>query len=847
MPSPVRNLIHQQLEGLLGDRRVVVWYDPKQECAAVFDGFSRVGLAKVDARSSVLTARRLADRCWSTLADPETALPHCNMMVIYVPWARATTEEAKVQEPFEGYARIGSVYGVDPAQSLTSLARTAMPHRAAEIDRLYASPGRVTLEQLEALAVQAGFPLLKQALETEDPIEVAARVIAEPSLVRAALAAAGVQSDLVRLLRDAFGFESPAETSALRPAFLRWVLFSEFAFDIEGKVPAHTEQVKRAEAPYRATIYALCDRLRGAEEWYEAYVAAATEVEKALQLEGLAGELSSWGERDTFAAEDSAALRFVQAECLAGRLDSARRTLDLRKRSIWLRDPVRSQLWQLASRALELLEAAARWRDRSVTSARPVREHVLAYVSEVDGLWQVDRSQRWMERAGGDCVEREVLQPLIERAQAVYRQVIDGAQGVFLEAVVRDGWPPEGPKQIQVFARHVAPALQAGTRVAYFLMDALRFEMGRDLAKMLEKLGTVQVEETATVVPTTTPFGMAALLPGAETDFGCDVRDGELVPTVSGKPMVTVNDRKDRFREQLGDRTKDVRLDELLDDNDAKLRERIGRASLLVVRSDDIDKAGEGTNLPSARRFMSSILDDVMRVVQRLSRAGVTRMVFAADHGHVLLAEVLPGDVVKAPPGEWLLSKRRCRLGSAAGQTEGVRVLPAAHLGVQGPVKDIALASGFRVFSAGAAYFHEGMSLQECLVPTVVLEVSKAGAGTPAGPAHVDVIYRHSRFTQRIFIVKLKLASLLQPEVDVRVVAVVPGASGQEKHAGQAADCEARDPATGLIHLRTGLEEPVAVRIDDDFSGPEVEIRVLDAGGTGVVLGSKKLKNDCLD
>jgi hypothetical protein len=483
MPSPVRNLIHQQLEGLLSDRRVVVWYDPKQECAAVFDGFSRIGLAKVDARSSVLTARRLADRCWFTLADPESALPHCKTMVIYVPWARATTEEAKVQEPFEAYARIGSAYGVDPAQSLASLARTAMPHRAAEIDRLYTSPGRVTLEQLEALAVQAGFPLLKQALETEDPIEVAARVIAVPSLVRAALAAAGVQSDLVRLLRDAFGFESPVETSALRPAFLRWVLFSEFAFDIEGKVPAHTEQVKRAAAAYRAAIYALCDRLRGAEEWHDAYVAAATEVEKALQLEGLAGELSSWGERDTFAAEDSAALRFVQAECLAGRLDSARRTLDLRKRSIWQRDPVRNQLWQLASRALELLEAAARWRDRAVTSARPVREHVLAYVSPVDGLWQVDRSQRWMEQAGGNCVEREVLQPLIERAQAVYRQVIDGAQGVFLEAVVRDGWPPEGPKQIQVFARHVAPALQAGTRVAYFLMDALRFEMGRDLAR----------------------------------------------------------------------------------------------------------------------------------------------------------------------------------------------------------------------------------------------------------------------------------------------------------------------------------------------------------------------------
>jgi PglZ domain len=847
MPSPVRDLILQQVADLLTEHRVVVWYDANQACAAVFDDLQRIALEKVDARRSVLQARRLSDRHWSVIADPDAPLPYCKWMLVYVPWARATTEEARVQEPFEVYARLGAVYGADPMQSLGALARTAMPHRKVEVDRLLSEHREVTLEQLEALAEQGGFPFLKQAIGTDDPKEVAAHLVAAPEQVRDAVTAAGVQSDLVRLLGEAYGFESPAEVSALRSAFVRWVLFSEFAFDladIHAALPAHTAQVKRAAAPYRTAIYALCDRLRGVEAWRDAYIAAATEVERDLQLGGLAGDASSWGERDTFAAEDSAALRFVQAECLAGRLDSARRTLDLRKRSIWLREPSRSQLWQLASRALSLLEAAAGWRERAVPAARAAREHLLAYSAESDGLWQVDRSQRWMERAGGDCVERELLQPLIERAQEVYRQVIDAAQSAFLDAVVRDGWPPEGPKQTQVFARHVAPALQDGGRVAYFLMDALRYEMGRDLGQMLETLGAVQVEAAATVVPTTTPFGMAALLPGAEASFGCEVRDGELWPTVGGKAMITVNDRRERFREQLGDRCVDVRLDELLDASDAKLRERIGRASLIVVRSDDIDKAGEGTNLPSARRFISSILDDTRRVAQRLARVGVTRMVFAADHGHVLLPEVLPGDVVRAPPGEWLLAKRRCRLGNAAGQVEGVRVLPAPHLGVHGPVKDVVLTTGFRVFTAGAAYFHEGMSLQECLVPAVVLDVSSAGNRGPAGLALVEVITKHPRFIQRIFNVKLKLTSIIHPTVDVRVAAIAPGTSGQ---VGQAADCDARDPATGLIHLRVGTEETVMIRIDDDFDGKEVVLQVLDAGGTGVVLGSIKLKNDCLE
>jgi hypothetical protein len=844
MATPVTDLILSEVTDLLNERSVVVWYDPQQELSAAFEVLQKLNLERIDARPSLLRARQAADRHWNLLA----ATPS-RWMVIYVPWERGATEEARVREPFEAYACIGAAYGVDPAQQLESLARKAMPHRKVEIDRLYAEHRRVTLQQLEALAAQAGFPLLKQAIDTEDPIEVGARLIATRERLRAALGAAGVQGELSRLLRDAFGFDSPAELSALQPAFTRWILFSELSFDVAGNVPAHTAHQPRAPAPYAPAVYLLCDRLRGTEEWQDAYVAAATEVEKDLRLGGLSEDASSWGDRDTFAAEDRASLRFVQAECLAGRLDSARRTLDLRRRSIWTREPVRGQLWQLAGRALELLEAGARWRFRSFTSAKSVKDHVLAYVSEHDGLWQVDRAERWMAKAAGDCLEREVLQPLVEHVEGVYRQAIDAAQGAFLEAVVRDGWPPEVPKQVQVFARHVGPALQAGERVAYFLMDALRFEMGRDLGHLLEtlKLGSVRVEETATVVPTTTPFGMAALLPGAETTFACELRDGEIVPTVGGKPMATVDDRGERFREQLGDRYVDLRLDQLLDAKDAKLKERIGRASLLVVRSDDIDKAGEHTNLPSARRFMSSILDDAARVAQRLARAGVTRMVFAADHGYVLLREVPPGDVVKTPPGEWRLSKRRCRLGSAAGSIEGVRVVPAGHLGVHGPVKDVALATGFRVFTGGAGYFHEGMSLQECLVPVVVLEVRQGSVRPQAGSTMVDVIYKKPQYTQRIFIVRLKLSSLVEPEVDVRVVAVAPGPKGRHEQVGQAADGEARDPATGLIHLRTGVEEQVAIRIQDDFSGPEIEIRVLDGGGAGVVLGSKKLKNACMD
>ncbi|MDI3291595.1 PglZ domain-containing protein [Polyangium sp. 15x6] len=840
MLSPILDLVQKKLEDLLEDRRIVVFYDPQGVFGPLFDGFDAQGLLAVDARASMLEARRNADTSLSRLLDPENGT--VTRMLIYVPWERGRTEAARTEEPFEAYALMGATFGDKPEHALDALARQAMPERVTEIDRLFSAQGTPSVSQLEALAQKAGYPLLAEALGTEDPLEIAALLLLDPARPRKVLRKTGVLDELLRMLSEVFGFDAPEDPSMLCDALGRFILFSEFAFDLGGAVPAHTAGVARAAVPHRKAVYALCDRMREAIPLREAYMVLASEVERALGLSGLAAEAQVFGERDTFAAEDTAALAFVSAQSMSGRLGEARKALDLRKTSIWREVHERSQRWQLAHHALGVLEEAAKMRAHAIGAGRPVSEHVHHYVAEQDGLYRLDRAHRWMERAAGDCLERESVDKLLEHARRVYREVAEAAQVSFFEAVKRDGWPPEGPKQTQAFARHVAPALKEGERVAYFLVDALRYEMGRDLSRTLERLGTVRVEHAATVVPTTTPFGMAALMPGAEAGIACAIVDGALVPTVSGKCTATVDDRRERLRELLGDRVVDVRLDDLLDWSDAQVRERIGRASLVVVRSDDIDRAGEGTSGPSARRFMSGILDDLGRVAQRLSRAGISRMVFAADHGHVLVSEVPPGDVVKSPPGNWVLEKRRCRVGAAAGRSDGVWVAPAAHVGLFGPVAEVALATGFRVFTGGSTYFHEGLSLQECVVPVLSLEVRAEAASAAIGPDRVEVLSKQPRFNSRVFMIRLKLVSLLHAEAQVRVMAV-DAATGRK--VGRVGGCDAQDPATGLITVTVGNEVAVPIQIDEDFGGSEVLIQVLHGSGTGVELGKKKLKNEC--
>ena len=839
MSSPVSLLVCVRIADRLDEHRVVVWYDPHGDFAPLYDGFLRPDLVKVDARGSVLFARRDADRALMRVLDPSTPPPRGPTLLIYAPWAREEEEDRRVEEPFEAFATLGTTFGFDAAERLQTLARAALPGREVEVDRLFSENRRVALEQLDALGATGGFPLLRQQFGTEDAVEVAARLLATWEQVWPKLAIAGVSRDLERLLAGAFGFPAPEPGADLRSAFGRWALYSEFALDVAGDVPPHTATVPCAGIEHRAAIFALSDRLRGDVDRRDAYVALADEVETALKLAALANDAREFGARDTFAAEDRAALRFVQAEGIAGRLASARGVLDRRRRSIWLSLPDRGELWRLATQALELLEAVERWKDRAVASARPPREHVLAYVSEADGLWRVDRCHRLMEHVAGNCVEREVLQPLFEHARAVWRKVAEDAQDAFLTAVTAKGWPPEGLRQTQVYARHVAPSLSEGSKVAYLLLDAMRFEMGQDLARMLDPLGTVKVEWAATVIPTATEFGMAALLPGADADFGCAVVGDALVPTVGGKQTPNVEARKKRFEEALGTRYADARFEDVVEMRDDKLRALVASCQLLVVRSDDIDTLGEKASAPAARRFMTGILDDGLRVATRLARAGVQRLVFVADHGHLLLAAVPAGDVVRTPPGDWPFTKRRCRLGAAAGSSDGVRIIPASQLGIVGPVRDVAVASGLRVFSAGATYFHEGVSLQECLVPVVTLSPA-GGVAQSERVGEVEVLYKSDKVTTRTPLIRLRLGGLLQAEALVRVVAVAPGTA---RPVGRATDATDFDPGTGILRLRVNEETSVTVRIEDEFTGSDFEIQVLDAADTGVVLGRKKLKN----
>src|SRR6202007_713777 len=90
-------------------------------------------------------------------------------------------------------------------------------------------------------------------------------------------------------------------------------------------------------------------------------------------------------------------------------------------------------------------------------------------------------------------------------------------------------------QQRDIFEKHVKPLLGAG-KVAYVWVDALRFEMARELSRLLKDDFELEIQPAIGMVPTITEIGMASLLPKAyESAKVVGVGGGKLALEIDGK------------------------------------------------------------------------------------------------------------------------------------------------------------------------------------------------------------------------------------------------------------------------------------------------------------------------
>ena len=812
MKHPLHEHIAKRLGELLKKKKIVVWYDPPSDFSPFLDEL----VGNRDRAGCLYSVNIGGTETWiaehtGSFFELRKSIEHLvggekvdPPVLIYVPGAEHDPKGSVLME----LEKAGEVYQPRLRQTARTVLRSA--YTDGIIDDLtqdgatYQDFARFSSERTSAEP-----PSILKAIfhDVAGSDALLARWLADESH-DAEIEAKNARHELARLILSRIGIDLTAEEkiSRLRALCLRYVLLGELRLDLRCPVPDALRGVPMPSGKEQETaVRRIAQLLRS--DHADDYPALADRIEREQGLPGIALPPGALGAIDTFRFEERVLLAWCGDLILEGRFGEALEIVAEREDSFWLdRDLYRKAQWEACRHMAELGTIAEEVRTALDGAPREAPAWIEAYARKDNGWHRLDGAQRrletWIARLDEDPDER-----LLGVIRRTYEETCSRMAEGFCKALARAQWHVTGTlSQTHVHSEVVAarPA-----PVAYFVVDAVRYEMGLALAERLEEVAEVTIRPALAALPTITPIGMAALLPGASASFSVTERKGKLGAAIDGGFLPDLPSRRKHLESRVPGAV-DLALDELLSLPPSKLEKRIQGAPLIVVRSQEIDHAGETGFTFQARQVMDNVIENLARAIKRLGNLKSWRVehsVVTADHGHLFFPRDRDESMRIDPPGgKQVALHRRCWIGRGGTTPPGCLRVSAAALGYDSDL-DFVFPTGLGVFRSGGdlAYHHGGPSLQELVIPVLGIRLPARPDERAVRP-QVVVTGLPEAVTNRIFTVALKLEGLFPAVVKPLLVA-----GGQQVGAaGMAVNAEL-DRTSGNVTLQPGVEAAVAL------------------------------------
>jgi hypothetical protein len=733
------SLIAKQVE----DHKLVVWYDPDKAYSSVVDGIELPKTTVARYGGSFFHLRREIDGLMNGLQPPR--------LVVYVPQDQASTDHALVELEAAGVVMQPGQQPPPRNTRLAVVARNALKpilgeETAAQVEK-NVDAGKLTLAELDALADQGqgAMGVVSLIFGTVDPQEVALVFLASEKLDQQ-IEQKSAAKEIIDLFRRTFELDvaEAAPLAQVREQLGRHVLLTDLIKGLAGAVPTSSGSVKVAHSAVGMDACLSLTRVwRLRRDVRETYVTAANKVEQEFSLAQVEFDPGRIVDLETFLALD----RLVQWHVEQSLIESPNADLlalaQSRVARFWsdVMPPIQAR-WALVVAAARVLLEAERVAKAIKKAPATVPSLVKAYTDGEAPWCLLDTYQRQMESRWYNYEpelgeQHDGLDKLILKAQERYTEVGSELAKHFVEKFQKAKHSVKGVlRQVDVFGSLVKPRLDQG-KTAYVWVDALRFEMAKELCEVLAADCEVTLEPAIAAIPSITEIGMAALLPRADQSAKVvSVGGGKLGLEIEGS---VIKDRKDRIafvKQHAGVAVFDAKLEDLLPKPSKKVRDGVQGAQLVLVTSQEIDELCEQDNIAQARRQMDGILNDLRRGIRVLSELGVKCIVLAADHGHLFGEEVSEDMKIEAPGGDTADLHRRVWIGVGGTVEPSYLRTSLASLGMDSEF-DIATPWTLACFKAkgGArAYFHGGLSPQELVIPVAtIIPTAQAPAGPPVG------------------------------------------------------------------------------------------------------------------
>jgi hypothetical protein len=529
------------------------------------------------------------------------------------------------------------------------------------------------------------------------------------------------------------GVDTPLETRSLSfndlgDTFAAWLMCVEYANDLRHLPHLPILQPLQAELskPLQKNSLSLLHHLR--DRHPDIYAEKAKIAETRLEEEINAIQPEDLGQIDTFRSEETAVLNAAIAALLHQQWDKALHWSQTRTTatSFWLqRDPIRRIEWSLIQTAAEL-GCQIQHQGRSLSGQPTLRAALETYTQTA---YTCDRDHRRLEQERLKLLNPTLphftqIQTAYEQLRRDYRQWADQLTQDFNDICQAEGFLPEAElQQRYLYDQVVHPLTQDNRRVAYFLIDAFRYEMATELLPELEGAGTtIHLKARYAELPTITAVGMNALAPVQ--------RGGDLVlpPTPGFKGFkageYTVSKPDDRVR-AISDRSISktskgaIKLDltQVCNTTTEALKKRCGKTPLIIVHSKEIDDAGEAN---AGTATFEIWLQQIKAAWSHLKAIGINEFVLTADHGFLIQDET----TVSISFGTKRDPNRRHILDPQPRAETGMVNVSLNSLNYRGQEGYLLFRNDTAVFSTGnpgATFVHGGNSLQERVIPVLCI------------------------------------------------------------------------------------------------------------------------------
>lgn len=737
----VTEYLQQLLAKQVDEKGLVVWYDPEQAYGSAVAGLTLFKTTVVSYDGSFVKLRKEIDYLLDDLQPPR--------LVVYVPVEREKTHDALIELDVAGAVMQPRQQPPACNTRLSVVARNALKpilgeDQVGEIER-QVEAGKLSLDDLNSLAEKGkdiSTGVLTLIFGSANPQEVGLSFLHDdrhdPEIEKK-----DAGKELRRLLQVSFEIELPAAEalSDWRVKLGRHVLLTDLFAALKKQVPSTLSSVSVAHGTGGIDA---CVRLartwRNSREHRDSYVSVANKIEQELALGQLDLPVEPLKENETFLCLERALLVHVEGELLRKATPELLQLANRRLSRFWADVvPAIQARWALISSAAEVLIEADRVGKEVKKAPTAVPALVKAYADDTEPWCLLDTHHRHMESrkynfefGAGD--DHEGLEKLITKAEQRYTEVGSELARHFITQFAEADHPiKELLQQRDFFEKRVKPCLSQG-KVAYVWVDALRFEMARELCRLLADDFKLECQPAIGTMPTITEIGMAALLPKAhESVKVVGVGAGRLGLEVAGK---VIKDRKDRvefLKEHAGVPVFDAKLDDLLPKPGKKIKDGIQSAQLILITSQEIDELGEADNMAQARLQIDGVLSHLRRGVRVLADHGIKTIVLVADHGHLFADEIGEDMKIESPGGKVEDLHRRVWVGIGGNSEPSYLRTSLTSLGVESEY-DLATPWTFAVFKSkggGRAYFHGGLSPQELIVPVVVMRTAGKTSAPP--------------------------------------------------------------------------------------------------------------------